>query len=254
MLVLPAAALLLAAPLATHALPQAPKPAPATPRQLDQVSPSMNAWFYTEPGDVWQQVVRVGMDGVLDSFEVTVEGPAAAEVELRLRVGDGWNVGPVVWSALYAKTSPDQERPVFDVRAAGIALQAGETFVLEAEGNGSGAELVGRYMHPQVGPPGYPEELFLNGPGQYLDGGWRIGFRTWMRSAWTGPGRLDRVPARYLLLPGPAGWLVPLLFRLPSIDMTDAADVAPFPGTSAHSEGTRPSARGRGPGASRRAS
>lgn len=187
----------------------------ASPAQLDQVSPATNAWFYTHRGDVWQQQVRCAVDGVLDSFEVTVEGPIGAQVELRLRAGDGWNVGPIEWLALYTKTTAAQERPVFDVRAEGIVLAAGDGFVLEAEGNGTGAELVGSYLHPSLGPAGYPEELLLGGPGCYLDCGWRIGFRTWMGNApSSGRDRMEVPVIPCVPLPSVTG--APTLLGIPS--------------------------------------
>lgn len=206
---LPLALLALASPLAS--------------RQLDQVSPSTNAWFYTASGNVWQQQVRAGVGGQLEAFELTVEGPAGSQVELRLRVGDGWNVGPVAWSTLFAKPTAAQERPRFDVRSAGIQLVPGDTFVLEIEGDGSGIELVGSYLHPQLGPPGYAEALFLDGPGTYLNGGWRVGFRTWMSSApWSGPGRLGLPSEPLAVLPGVHGlptlgvlWIPGVLHRAP---------------------------------------
>ena len=151
---------------------------------LDQESAYSNAWFYCfEPINVWQQQVRTDAGGLLDSFEVSVVGPVGAQVELRLRVGDGWNVGPAVWSTLYTKTTAGWETPVFDVTGAGVVLDPGETFVLEAQGNDTGAELRGNYLHPSLGAPGYGEKLFLSGPGCYEDDGWRIGFKTWMQGA-----------------------------------------------------------------------
>jgi hypothetical protein len=187
-------------------------PCLAASTELDQVSPYTNAWFFTFAGDVWQQQVRAGVDGLLDSLEVAVEGPVGAQVELRLRAGDGWNVGPTRWTALYTKSTAFQERPVFDVRAAGLLLAAGEAFVLEVEGNGTGAEFVGSYRHPLIGPPDYPEPLFLGGPGCYQDCGWRIGVRTWMRGAPSSRPAHPLLPHAYALLPG--GTLVPSLFDL----------------------------------------
>ncbi len=193
-------------------------PAPASPGALDQVSPASNAWFHTYPGNVWQQQVRAGVGGVLDAFEVTVVGPLGSQVELRLRSGDGWSVGPVLWSALYTKTTAGLERPVFDACSAGLVLAAGDTFVLEAEGNGSGLDLVGSYLHPSLGPANYAEELFLDGPGCYLDCGWRIGFRTWMARAPAGVGTCPApvaVPSLVLPLPGgaPGAIVVPSPLR-----------------------------------------
>ena len=111
---------------------------------------------------------------------MAVQGPVGAEVQLSLRAGDGWNVGPVLWSTLFTKTFAFVEVAEFDVSGLGLELAAGETFVIEAQGTDTGAELVGSYVNPLSGAPNYAEELFLSGPGCYDDCGWRMGFRTWM--------------------------------------------------------------------------
>jgi hypothetical protein len=56
---------------------------------------------------------------------------------------------------------------------------AGEAFVIEMQGTNSGLGINGNYVAPP-GTPGYPEFLFLGGPGCFADCGWRIGFRTYV--------------------------------------------------------------------------
>ncbi|MCP3915066.1 MAG: hypothetical protein GY711_05885 [bacterium] len=124
--------------------------------------------------------MRVGLGGILDAFEVTSKGPVGAQVELRLRVGDGWNLGPAVWSTTLTKVKPHTERFLIDVAHVGLVFGVGDTFVIEAQGNDTGFDLVGSHVNPASGEPNYPEEMYLSGPGCYDDCGWRIGFQAWM--------------------------------------------------------------------------
>ena len=172
---LPLALLLSLAPLTAVASAQS--------GDLDQSSDASNAWLYCfEPANVWQQQVRAGLSGRLEAVELRLQGPVGAQVDVRLRAGDAWNVGPVVWSMLCTKADPGLEIVVLDVLAGDLLLSAGDTFVIEAQGNDTGAEIVGNYLHPSLGAPGYAEPLALSGPGEYEDGGWRMGFRTWMQT------------------------------------------------------------------------
>lgn len=156
-------------------------PALAHEGELDQVAPITNTWFHCYgPELVWQQQIRVGMGGILDAFELYLVGPVGAQAELRIRRGDGWNVGPVVWSTSATKTTPNTEIVIFDVADAKLTFSPGDTFVLEAQGNGTDLDIRGSYVNPASGPSEYPEELYLNGPGCYEDCGYNFGFRTWM--------------------------------------------------------------------------
>jgi hypothetical protein len=156
-------------------------PALAQTGTLDQVSPALNAWFNASASSLlWQQQVRAGLSGQLEGFEMTFTGPIGGHADLVLRIGDGWNTGAAVWSGGYTKNSGTEESPFFDVTSAGINLLAGDTFVIEIVGDDTGMNLRGSYEDPQITPPQYPEELFLNGPPCYADCGWRLAFRTWM--------------------------------------------------------------------------
>jgi len=202
-------ALLLLLALASPLRAAAPPALPAIGGDpvLDQDSPYANAWLYCyDATDVWQQQVRAGTDGLLAAFEVAVVGPAGAQVELRLRAGDGWSAGPALWSGSYAKATDHEERPTFDVLSAGIALSAGDAFVLEAFGDTAG-ELRGSWVHAAAGPPLYPEELYLSGPVCYDDCQWRIGVKTWMVPAQASVEvvRLGVPPNPPALLPGVGG-------------------------------------------------
>ncbi|TDJ65972.1 MAG: hypothetical protein E2O39_17240 [Planctomycetota bacterium] len=148
---------------------------------LDQVSPFGNAWYNIGPPILtWQQQVRVGVGGQLEGFQLTFSGNAGAYCDLFLRVGDGWNIGPVVWMGSYTKAITGNELAFFDVTSASIQLTVGDTFVIETHGNDTGMGLIGSYVDPTMGPALYPENLYLNGPGCYAGCGWRHGFETWM--------------------------------------------------------------------------
>ena len=148
---------------------------------VDQFSPSNATWLLTDnPVNVWQQQVRVGIAGRLDAFELRVGGLTDSELTVRLRLGDGWNIGPVVWEGSYTKTVNNDEFVIFDVDHVGLHFLVGETFVIEAQGDGPSARIRGNHIDPAMGAPLYPEQLFLNGPGCYDDCAFRMRFKTWM--------------------------------------------------------------------------
>ncbi len=167
------------------ALALGPLPAFAQTGALDQVSPfppggASASYNYDAPSLVWQQQVRAGLGGQLEGFELTLGGAVGSTFGVRLRLGDGWTLSPVVWSGTSAPASGAfGETQFFDVTAAGIALSAGDTFVIEIQGNGSGASGFGSYIAPPAAPL-YAENLYLGGPGCFADCGWRLAFRTWM--------------------------------------------------------------------------
>ncbi|MCC6908492.1 MAG: hypothetical protein IT430_11160 [Phycisphaerales bacterium] len=145
---------------------------------LDQVSPMTNAGFNLSASSLqWQQQVRVGVAGQLEGFELMIQGNAGAQFNARVRVGDGWNTGAIVFQNLYTKPNNGNELMFIDVTSANINLGVGDTFVIETQGNDTGAGLVGSY---NPGSPLYPENLYLNGPGCFSDCGWRHGFNTYM--------------------------------------------------------------------------
>jgi hypothetical protein len=152
---------------------------------LDQVSPcptgSTSAGFNGDaPSLVWQAQVRSGVSGILEGFKLTLYGPVGAQLNVRVRVGDGWNTTPVVYSTLITKAVVNLETIFVDTAASNIPAIAGSTFVIEMQGNSTGTNINGSYIAPSSGPPLYPEFLFLNGPGCFADCGWRIGFETYV--------------------------------------------------------------------------
>jgi len=159
---------------------------------LDQVAPRTAAMLLAEdPAYIWQQQVRVGVAGRLDAFEIAVRGTEDATLHVRLRVGDGWNVGPVVWAETIADVPTHWTELIFTVDDVGLDFQVGQTFVIEVQGAGTGLQVWSSYVDPVDGPALYPEELYLNGPGCYWDCNFRMSFRTWM---------LDDIGFNYCLL------------------------------------------------------
>ncbi|RMH04884.1 MAG: hypothetical protein D6702_02045 [Planctomycetota bacterium] len=155
---------------------------------LDQVSPFASevvppiwgAGFNgTTSSMVWQTDIRAGMAGVLEGFEIEATGVVGAQINLRIRLGGGWNVTPPVWSGTITKSTPYTEIIWVDTSAAGILLNPGDLFVIEWQGNDTGFGMTGSF-EPPPGAPAYPELIYLNGPGCYADCGWRIGFHTYM--------------------------------------------------------------------------
>ncbi|MBC8327224.1 MAG: hypothetical protein H8E31_00585 [Planctomycetes bacterium] len=147
---------------------------------LDQVSPFSNASFNGDAVSLtWQSDVRVGIAGLLEGFEIQCTGAVGANIDLSIRLGAGWNTGPVVWSGNYSKATGSTEIGWLDTSGAGINLNVGDVFVIEWHGTGTGLWMVGSYVAPP-GSPLYPEPLYLNAPGCFADCGWRLGFNTYM--------------------------------------------------------------------------
>ena len=162
-------------------------PAFAQTGTLDQVSPvpmggGSAGYNYDAPSLTWQQEVVVGVGGQLEGFELSRSGPVGSTFDVRLRVGSGWNLSPVVWSGISPAGTGAAATNYFDVTSAGIALNPGDAFVIEIQGNGSGAGGSGSYVAPP-GAPLYAPNLYLGGPGCFADCGWRLAFRTWMLTA-----------------------------------------------------------------------
>ena len=109
-------------------------PASAQTGLFDQVSPYVAQgagaplFLVVSSADHWQQQIRAGVSGVLEGFTFTLDlTPAGAQLRVRIRVGSGWNVGPIAFETLVTKTTDGLIEEVFvDTSSAGIALSAGE--------------------------------------------------------------------------------------------------------------------------------
>jgi hypothetical protein len=157
---------------------------------LDQVSPAPSgqnsAWFNGDaPSLVWQAQVRAGIAGQLEGFNLHLAGAAGAQLHVRLRAGDGWNTTPILFQVQLTKATGVNETVFVDATSAGMQLAVGSTFVIEMQGNSTGCGMLGSYIDPNLGPPLYPEPLFLGGPGCFTNCGWRIGFDTYMLTGGT---------------------------------------------------------------------
>ena len=157
---------------------------------LDQVSPvppaGQGKTFFNGnlPSLVWQAQVRAGIAGQLEGFNLHLAGFAGAQLHVRLRAGGGWNKNPIVFQIQLTKTTGNNETIFVDASSAGMQLAVGSTFVIEMQGNFTGCEMLGSTVDPNLGPPLYPESLFLNGSGcagtSTITCGKRIGFDTYM--------------------------------------------------------------------------
>jgi hypothetical protein len=147
---------------------------------LDQQSPASNASFNGDaPSLTWQQEVQAGLGGQLEGFSITLTGNAGAQLSTSIRVGPGWNTGPVAFSTMITKTLSGTEVVFVDCTSAGIIVSPGSAFVLEFVGNSTGTWITGSYV-PPPGAPLYAPLLFLGGPGCFADCGWRLGFDTYV--------------------------------------------------------------------------
>ena len=152
---------------------------------LDQVSTyssaANNSWFNVDPPSlVWQAQVRCGHPGTLEGFNLKLDGPAGAQADVGVRIGDGWNTSAIVYTTQLTKLQTGHEVVFVNTTSAGITLAVNDTFVIELQGNQTGCGVIGSYVDPNIGPPLYPEPLYLGGPGCFAGCGWRIGFETYM--------------------------------------------------------------------------
>jgi hypothetical protein len=77
---------------------------------LDQVSPAANAGFNGDaPSLTWQQEVQVGLSGQLEGFSLPVTGPVGAQLNVRVRIGPGWNTTPSVFGTVISKLTANTE-------------------------------------------------------------------------------------------------------------------------------------------------
>jgi hypothetical protein len=145
----------------------------------DQVSPRSGASYnLNESFLLWQQQVRAGVAGQLEGVLITLLGPVGAQADVRIRLGDAPSSQPESFAIHLTKAIEGQEDFFVNMTAANIVLAAGATFVIETQGNNTGANLLGNYVDPAAGPPLYPEPLFLMG--SIFVPGWRHGFTTYM--------------------------------------------------------------------------
>ncbi len=145
---------------------------------LDQESPVGDIWFNADaPAYVWQQQVRAGLAGQLEGISLNLTGEVGtSKAVLEIALGDTWSTDIVF--ATVITLQEDQAWHFIDTTTADIQLQPGDTFVIQTQGNNTGMKILGTHVEPPDQPL-YPEPLFLN-TGQFDDGGWRQGFRSYI--------------------------------------------------------------------------
>lgn len=127
---------------------------------------------------VWQQQVRAGLDGTLEGVRLRLTGNAGATFNFRVRMGQAWSPQSAVFETLVTKSETGLETIFVDMTESAIALAVGDTYVLEYQGTDTGVWMIGSYVDPAIGPPLYPEPLWLMS-GEFVPG-WRLGFQTFM--------------------------------------------------------------------------
>jgi hypothetical protein len=146
---------------------------------LDQSSPATSASFNLSASSLtWQQQVRAGIGGQLEGIRLTLLGPVAAQMEVRIRTGPAWSTATPAAVRTVIKATANSEVVFLDLTAENIQLAVNDAFVFETQGNDTGMNIVGSYVAPP-GTPLYPEPLFLNTT-LFVDNGWRHGFDTYM--------------------------------------------------------------------------
>jgi hypothetical protein len=132
------------------------------------------------PSLIWQQEVQTGVAGQLEGVNVYLNGAVGASFNLRLRAGAGFSSSPALFQTLVTKTSAAPFETVFvNCSAANLQFAQGALFVIEIQGNDTGAGFLGTYTPPPTAPA-YPRPLFLGSSTCYADCGWRLSFDTFM--------------------------------------------------------------------------
>ena len=151
---------------------------------LDQVSPVAGASFNASSTSLtWQQEVVAGVGGKLVGVDIHPGASVGSSATLFVNVGPPWQTDAHDFQTTFTSTTSDDWQYI-DLSAADINLNVGDKFVLGLAGTGGGLSVGGSY----VGPPSpslYPAgalwlELGSDPPEAYFDGGWDIGFRTYV--------------------------------------------------------------------------
>jgi hypothetical protein len=151
-----------------------------TPDQASPIHPDQPATFNLDaPFLVWQQQIRAGVSGQLEGVSIGAVGPPTAQITLKIRPGAASSTEPPLFESAVRKSRDGEEIIFVNMTSAGILLDAGDVFVMDTQGNGTGFVLLGSHVPQESGlPPLYPEPLFLNG--SEFPPGWRHGFITFM--------------------------------------------------------------------------
>lgn len=168
---------------------------------LDQESPVDNASFNGDASSLtWQQQVKAGIDGQLEGFSMVFTGTnGSSKIDVAIGLGDAWSSNIVFTQTVTLQNS--QAWQFVNTTSANIQLFAGDTFVIQTRGNNTGMGIRGSHVDPP-GDPLYSEPLWLNGQ-NFSDGGWRLGFRSYML---TGPSECLALAVGTLFAGRPGNW------------------------------------------------
>jgi hypothetical protein len=163
-------------------------PAAAQSGTLDQVSPfgtetpgtgaSSAGYNFDATSLTWQCETAAGLTGQLEGIEFEVNGTIGANFNVAILLGNAWQAGTPAYSGSYTLNNGVNEIAWVDVSASNINLNAGDPYVIQISGTGTGVWGTGSYESPTNTL--YTLPLFLNG--NIFGPEWRIGFHTYMLS------------------------------------------------------------------------
>jgi hypothetical protein len=163
-------------------------PAAAQSGTLDQVSPFSSetagtsgqgaSYNFDAISLTWQAETVAGYTGQLEGVEFEVNGNIGATFDVAILLGNAWQAGIPVYSDTYTLTHGVNEIAWVDVTTSNINLNAGDAYVIQIAGTGTGVWGTGSYESPVNTL--YTLPLYLNG--NIFGPEWKIGFHTYMLS------------------------------------------------------------------------
>ncbi len=163
-------------------------PAAAQSGTLDQVSPFSSetggtsgqgaSYNFDATSLTWQAETVAGYTGQLEGVEFEVNGAVGATFDVAILLGNAWQAGAPVYSGTYTLTNGVNEIAWVDVTASNISLNAGDAYVIQITGTGTGVWGTGSYESPVNTL--YTLPLYLNS--NIFGPEWKIGFHTYMLS------------------------------------------------------------------------
>lgn len=163
-------------------------PAAAQTGTLDQVSPFSSetsgtsaqgaSYNFDATSLTWQAETVAGYTGQLEGLEFEVNGAVGATFDVAILLGAAWQTSTPVYSGTYTLTHGVNEIAWVDVTASNINLNAGDSYVIQITGTGTGVWGTGSYESPVNTV--YTLPLYLSG--NLFGPEWKIGFHTYMLS------------------------------------------------------------------------
>lgn len=163
-------------------------PAAAQTGTLDQVSPFSSetsgtsgqgaSYNFDATSLTWQCETVAGYTGQLEGVEFEVGGTIGATFDVAILLGTAWQTSTPVYTGTYTLVSGTNEIAWVDVTGSNINLSAGDSYVIQITGTGTGVWGTGSYESPTNTL--YTLPLYLNG--NIFGPEWKIGFHTYMLS------------------------------------------------------------------------